>query len=488
MGDIPNGSDGRVAAVPDKPQITRSLGCEGAASAEAIWASFLLEAASSDRVEKFWIDCLRRTYPDLLVPDLAGRFVEPLRALAAKRTPLGELTRELSFSPIDLPGWQELSAAALYALDGADRKSQDVFVLELSARLVESARVAVDSGLSPLDTRQELETGAESVTVLPERWQETAGLVGSSRIIRDLVGRAARAARDRYPVLLVGESGVGKEVVARLIHELSETRGRFVAVNCAAIPETLFESELFGHVRGAFSGALERRDGLFLEAEGGTLLLDEVSEIPLHEQAKILRVLQDGLIRRVGGSQLEKVDFRAIATSNRDLEQMLADGHLRRDLYYRLAVHEIAVPRLREHRADIPELVAVFLDRWRRSNPERPPPTFSPQAMAAMVTRNWPGNVRELEHAVYRLASWHGGENIEAAQVAALEQGAQPENRPTSPRAAAPGRTRLADVERDAVVRALAATNGNKAAAARRLGVTRKTLYRKIRRYGVELA
>ncbi len=451
-----------------------------------MWGRLVTEGASSDGLEMLWTDCLRHTYPDLSIPDLAARFVEPLRALAAQHVPLCELARELTIAPVDIPGWQALSAVALKFLQGVQRPALDALALELSAQLAASAGPPSRQEPAPAGSRQEVEPAVEPAGGLPEKWQETAGLVGSSQTMQQLIRRAERAARDRYPVLLVGESGVGKEVVARLIHALSASRGRFVAVNCAAIPESLFESELFGHVRGAFSGAQEQRDGLFAEAKGGTLLLDEVSEIPLHQQAKILRVLQDGLIRRVGSSRYEKVDSRAIATSNRNLEEALADGHLRRDLYYRLAVHEIVVPPLREHRSDIPELVAAFLDRWRRSNPGHSLPTVSLQAMAALTTRSWKGNVRELEHSVYRLVSQYGGGNIEAGDVEEV-LGDLPRD-PAPAAKPAPARTRLVDLERDAVARALAAANGNKSAAARQLGITRKTLYRKIRRYRIELS
>ncbi len=457
--------------------------------AEAIWGRFLVEATGSDRLEKCWIDCLRQIYPDLLITDLTARFIGPLRALIAERTSLQRLSEELALAPIDLPGWQVLSAVAIHGLRDVQREDVDSFVLGLSGQLEKSACPVLEPGPAPLDNRSRSDVPAESLDsagVLPERWEETAGLVGSSETMRDLIRKAARAALDRYSVLLVGESGVGKEVVAQLIHEFSDTGGPFVAVNCAAIPETLFESELFGHVRGAFSGAHEKRDGLFFEARRGTLLLDEITEIPLREQAKILRVLQDGLIRRVGSSHYEKVDFRAIATSNRNLEEALAKGFLRRDLYYRLAVHEIIVPPLREHRSDIPELVAAFLNRW-RCKQGRPLPTFSQQAMKVLVTGSWSGNVRELEHMVYRLASQYGGEEIKAGDIDSA-RGTRLKDPPPDSTTRPAGRNSLSDVERDTVARALAATDGNKSAAARRLGITRKTLYRKIRRYGIELS
>jgi len=442
----------------------------------------------SDQAEGFWIDCLRRTYPELGVADLVARFIAPVRAMAAQHVQLHDVGSELVVAPIDLPGWLALSAVVLRDRNGVEPADLDELVVELSAQLAEGARRAPRRAQAVQRVPAGPPAASVETVVLPERWEETAGLVGSSQTIRDLVRRAARAARDRYPVLLIGESGVGKEVVARLIHELSESTGPFVAVNCAAIPEALFESELFGHVRGAFSGAHERRDGLFLEAQSGTLLLDEVSEIPLHEQAKILRVLQDGLVRRVGSSELQKVDVRAVATSNRNLEEALADGHLRRDLYYRLAVHEIVVPSLREHCTDIPELVAAFLDRWHRANPKRPLPEFSREALASIVTRSWPGNVRQLEHAIYRLASRQGGERVGAEDVAELARGSYREPEAATPVRPASGRTKLSDIERDTIARALAGTGGNKSAAARQLGITRKTLYRKIRRYGIELS
>jgi DNA-binding NtrC family response regulator len=226
--------------------------------------------------------------------------------------------------------------------------------------------------------------------------------------MRHVLQLAARVAPHPTTVLVTGESGTGKEVVARAIHRMSPRRDRaFVAVNCAAIPEQLLESELFGHARGAFTGAVNERRGLFEEADGGTLLLDEIGELPASLQAKLLRVLQEGTLRRVGETRERRVDVRLIAATARDLAADVAAGRFREDLFYRLNVVHVAIPPLRERPEDVEELAAVLLERASARAGRRL--RFGPGAMASLRARSWPGNVRELENVIERavvLAPW----------------------------------------------------------------------------------
>ena len=456
------------------------------AAASALWHDVLSSIGSPESVEKRWIGCLRAIYPEMTLVEITSRFVSPWRVLLADHVALQGLSRHLTIAAPDLPGWQALPVALR---EGATTRSPDLDALWLGLAATLNGCVGTKwrpPAGTPPESDPPSASGLASTGSSNTDWHETSGMVGSSPVMLELAQRCSVAGRDDYPALILGETGVGKEVAARLIHHFSDSPGRFVALNCAALPEPLIESELFGHVRGAFTGARGQRDGLFHEAEKGTLLLDEISEIPTHQQAKVLRALQDGLVRRVGSSKHEHIDVRVVGTSNRDLRDLLDRGSLRRDLYYRLAVHEIVVPPLREHLEDVPELTAAFLARWRLRHPSVPLPVVSPQGLQALRQYRWPGNVRELEHIVYRLASSHPGESVGAQEVnEAL--GRQPEE---SQRSSTPPRDllnlRLDDTERSAVEKALRLTDGNKSAAARLLGVSRKTIYNKIRRYGLD--
>jgi len=226
-------------------------------------------------------------------------------------------------------------------------------------------------------------------------------IIGGSAIMRRAVELMERVAPARTTVLLTGESGTGKEVFARALHRLSGRGGAFVAVNCAAIPEHLLESELFGHEKGAFTGAVGRRDGRFQVADGGTLLLDEIGDLPANLQAKLLRVLQEGEVERLGGGRPERVDVRLIAATNRDLDAEIAAGRFRSDLYYRLNVIAIELPPLRERGDDVPRLAQHFLRRFAAAN-DKPVRSIEGDALAALSAWTWPGNVRELENVIER--------------------------------------------------------------------------------------
>jgi DNA-binding NtrC family response regulator len=304
-------------------------------------------------------------------------------------------------------------------------------------------------------------------------------LVGDSPPMRRLRDIIAKVAPTGCPVLIEGESGTGKELVAAAIHRLSpRARGPFIPVNCSAIPADLIESELFGHVRGAFTGAVSDSSGLFRGANDGSLFLDEIVELPTTLQAKLLRVLQDMEVRPVGSSKSIPVDVRVVAATNRDLEQAMAQGALRQDLYYRLDVVRVSLPPLRERREDIPALVHHFIRRF-NAKLRRTVRGISPEALAALVTHDFPGNVRELENIVERAFAMGVRDHITLADlptlgrapvVAIADEGSVP---------------KLEQVERELIFKALAVFNDDKAAAAEALGISRRTIYRRLREYGV---
>jgi DNA-binding NtrC family response regulator len=324
--------------------------------------------------------------------------------------------------------------------------------------------------------------------------------------------RLAIAARTRDPVLLVGESGTGKELAARAIHALSgDPAERFIAVNCAALPRDLMESELFGHTAGAFSGARGEHLGVFRAASGGTLFLDELTELVPEAQAKLLRALQERAVRPVGALAEVPVAVRIVASTNRDLRESLAEGRLRRDLYYRLQSLVVTIPPLRERREDIPLLVRHFLARAEEEGMRCCRFGASREVLRLLSLHDWPGNVRELENAIRFACRLDRGPRLEASDLPAeivaaakkaeararalgcdLETPAAPmgetASKSPSPSAAAPERSLMTirEAEREAIARALRATGGNKARAARLLSISRKQLYAKIREYGLD--
>ncbi|HXM88738.1 MAG TPA: sigma-54 dependent transcriptional regulator [Candidatus Acidoferrum sp.] len=314
-------------------------------------------------------------------------------------------------------------------------------------------------------------------------------LIGEHPAIVKLRALIERVAAAEVTVLITGESGTGKEVVAQAIHMLSPRCNQsFVPVNCAAIPHDLLESEMFGHERGAFTGAAGSRHGLLTTADRGTILLDEIGEMPIGLQAKLLRVLEDGVVRPVGSDRATRVNVRVIAASNVDLGDAVARGTFREDLFYRLQVVPIVVAPLRERRSDIPLLTEHFLERIRDRTPRREI-TISREAMVALWSYDWPGNVRELENMVERLAILCENSTIDMAML--------PENLVAGTRPATPslkvklndGGVNLNDLVRDLEGRlindALKQTGGNKQAAARLLGLKRTTFSAKLRRCGV---
>src|SRR5579871_1969153 len=299
------------------------------------------------------------------------------------------------------------------------------------------------------------------------------GLIGSSPRMKKVIELIEMVAPTDATVLITGESGTGKEVVARAVHAAGARRLMpMVTIHCGALTETLLESELFGHEKGAFTGAQYRKKGKFEVADGGTVFLDEIGDISLKTQTDLLRVLQEHEIVRVGGNQSIKVDFRCVAATNKNLEQMVKAGTFRPDLYYRLHVFTIDLPPLRERREDIPLLVGHFLKKFCMVT-SRPVPQLSPEALDSLMRHDWPGNVRELENAVERALVVGRGPAIQASDFSFQFQSAP-----------AAGKT-LDDVERAHIERILRETQHNLSRAARILDIDRTTLYNKLRRYGM---
>ena len=309
-----------------------------------------------------------------------------------------------------------------------------------------------------------------------------AALVGHAPALQRLLEEIALAGPSPARVLLTGENGTGKELVARALHASSPRRTQpFVAVNCSAIPGELFESELFGHEKGAFTGATQARRGHFEEAHTGTLLLDEVADLPARAQTKLLRVLQENELTRVGGSRSIKVDVRVLSATNRDLQAAVAAGEFREDLYFRLAVIPIRVPALRERSSDIPELVEHFLALQSRDGGRRTP-RFSAAALEALARYPFPGNVRELRNLVERLVIMNPGAPIGPEQVAAVLPRTGPTGAPHGPSALSDA---VREFERRHIEDALAAEGGNMTRAAARLGLERSHLYKKMNQLGM---
>ncbi len=325
------------------------------------------------------------------------------------------------------------------------------------------------------------------VTDLRRQLNERFGfdqMIGRSRVMLDIFDVIRHVAPTRATVLITGESGTGKELVARAIHQASPRRDRpFIAFNCAALPATLVESELFGHERGAFTGAVQRRKGLFGAADGGTLLIDEVSELELGLQAKLLRVLEERAYTPLGSTREEKIDVRIIAASNRDLVTAVKEGKFREDLYYRLKVVSIRLPPLRDRREDIPMLARSFLERAIQEHGLKPI-RFDTDALRALQSHDWPGNVRELKNAIESAAVLARGDVIRAQDLPGALVG---EATPAATLGGSPlfhiG-MKMDDLEKNAILGTLEEAGGNRTKAARILGISLRTLQRKLKDYG----
>jgi len=315
---------------------------------------------------------------------------------------------------------------------------------------------------------------------------DRGNIIGRSEAMVRLLETVAQVAPSEATVLITGESGTGKEMIAGAIHFNSARReGLFVKINCAAITETLLESELFGHEKGSFTGADRRKEGKFRQAEGGTIFLDEVSEMSLAMQVKLLRVLQEREIVRVGGSDVLHVDVRVVAATNRDLIAAMQAGRFREDLYYRLNVVSLHVPPLRDRREDIPLLAQSFLKTFAEKNRRRIA-GFTPRAMDRLLRYAWPGNVRELMNAVERAVVLTHSDYLDAEDLSPLFRDAVSEEESAADASPeVPGNLPLDEVEKATILKTLEQTGGNKSEAARRLGITRRTLHQKLKKYGV---
>lgn len=320
-------------------------------------------------------------------------------------------------------------------------------------------------------------TPAPKDTFAPE-----SAIVGRSPKMLEVYRAVARVAPSAASVLITGASGSGKELVARAIHaHSSRAEMPFTPINCGSFPETILESELFGHEKGSFTGADSTRSGLFEASNGGTIFLDEVSETSVSFQVKLLRVLQEQKVRRVGSNTFIPIDVRIVAATNKDLSALIRGGQFREDLYYRLSVVTIDLPSLEERTEDIPLLVQHFLERFNRRNQRHV--NISEDAVKLLASMNWPGNVRELENLIERLAIFAATDEISAEEL--RERRNQATSAPENSTASLPGK--LQEMERQEIVRVLRESGGNKSLAARKLGIERKTLYEKARRLAIDL-
>jgi DNA-binding NtrC family response regulator len=429
---------------------------------------------------------------DLVMPKMSG--VEVLTALRAQgfTAPVVVLTAT---------GGVDTVVQAMQA--GAN----DFFIKPASPeRIIVSIRNALQMGQLTQEVDRLKKRATGGVTF--------ADLVGSSAAMRMVKALGERAAKSSIPVLILGESGVGKEVISRAIHGASDRAGKpFVAVNCGALPENLVESILFGHEKGSFTGAHDKHLGKFQEANGGVLFLDEVGELPLDMQVKLLRALQEKEVDAVGAKRPVKVDVRIIAATNRDLAERVKAGHFREDLYYRLNVFPIDAPALRDRREDVPALLDAFIRRFNAEEGKRVV-AATPETVAMLQAHDWPGNVRQLENTVYRAIVLSDAPYLQPhdfpaiSGVAAPAASAQDQAAEPAPVAAAPmapaatpappqdqpvrildhrGHLRtLEEIERDLIQLAIEIYSGHMTEVARRLGIGRSTLYRKVREQGLE--
>jgi two-component system response regulator FlrC len=403
----------------------------------------------------------------------------------------------------------EQATAALRVGRGADLLMVDAR-LDIAALIAanESERivvpvVAAGVGVDPMMAAKAIRAGAKEYISLPPEAELIAAvlaavcdderpMIAEDASMKDVVALADQIAASDASILITGESGVGKEVIARYVHKKSKRRDApFIAVNCAAIPEHLLESELFGHEKGAFTGAVARRIGKFEEADGGTLLLDEISEMDFRLQSKLLRALQERVIDRVGGNKPVPVNIRILATSNRDLAQCVRDGEFREDLLYRLNVVNLRIPALRDRKDDLAALAQFFIDKYAKAN-DRPARKLSREAQLQVLAHTWPGNVRELENAMHRAVLLANGEEIGAEAIRAPDGAPVGRGRDAAgvaieaAQAAARelvGRT-VAEVEQDLILETLTHCLGNRTHAANILGISIRTLRNKLKQYG----
>ncbi|MCM2334880.1 MAG: sigma-54 dependent transcriptional regulator [Anaeromyxobacteraceae bacterium] len=415
------------------------------------------------------LEAVRRERPsvvitDLMMPGMGGDSL--LRAVKA-------VSPETEVVLMTAHGTVESAVSAMK--DGA----YDFILKPLKRQaVVKSVRQAMEKSSLVAENRQ---LKARLAELAPDG---AGGLLGASPALRAVVETLRQAAPTSASVLLVGESGTGKELAARLVHDLSpRAAGPFVPINCAAIPESILESELFGYEKGAFTGAAGRKEGRFERADGGTLFLDEVGEMSPAVQVKLLRVLQDGVVDRLGGTASVRVDVRVVAATNKDLAAEVKAGRFREDLFYRLDVVSVRLPPLRERREDVALLAAAFLRRFAVKNGKRAT-GFTPAALAALEAAPWPGNVRELMHAVERAVILARGEVLDVGDLPEAVRGVAgappPPGGPAS--LVVPLGTTMEEIERLVIRETLRQVRGDKTLAAQLLGIAARTIYRKLDR------
>ncbi len=430
---------------------------------------------------------------DLLLTVLAenGYQVDGVRSGEEALRQLDQQLYDLVLLDLNLPGMHGLNVLGA----GPALQTDAQFIVMTAFGSIDSAVEAMKLGAvdfikKPFRTeellhilsraREELELKRE---VAHLRSQTSTGvrahLIGKSQAMQRLYGLIERVAPTRANVLITGDTGTGKELAARAVHELSgRSRRPFVAINCSALPETLMEAELFGHMKGSFTGAVQSKRGLFEEAQGGTIFLDEISTLSEAVQVKLLRVLQDRKVTRVGAREPITVDFRLIAATNRDLAELVTKGEFREDLYYRLNVFPVRVPSLRERRDDIPVLALHFRQRFADEN-DLEAPEIPPKTMTRLISYDWPGNVRELENFIERAVIMHAG----ARAIPFDPPGQRPDPQRDLLSRAREDRWDLERLVREYILDMLEQTQWHQSSAAEALGISRRTLYRKLKRY-----
>src|SRR5256885_14623437 len=360
------------------------------------------------------------------------------------------------------------SAVAATQLGAIDYVTKPFRIDELRARLERAAHA--------VELQQENHLLREQLRTRPG----FGGLIGVSERMQRVYKTLQKVSQHEYPVLILGESGTGKELVARSIHFSGARKDRpFAPVDCSALVPTLIESELFGYVKGAFTGALQGKQGLLEAAQGGTLFLDEIGDMPVDLQAKLLRALQEREVKPVGSTERRQINVRIIAATNRDLDAAIRNGTFRQDLYFRLNVVQVKLPPLRDRKSDIPILVTAFLEKF--SDPQGPVRTISEDAMRRLIAYDWPGNVRELENAIERAVALGSGPILHVADLPSNLQYPTTERIPEKDEILP-----LEELERRAILRTLRETGGDKLSAARMLGIGKTTLYRKLKQYHMD--
>ncbi len=445
----------RILAVDDEHQT-----CEALAEMLTMWGHRVETAVDGT-------DALKKAVefrPDVVLSDLAMPQTDGLWLLKALREDLPECP------VVFLTGRATINAAVEAIREGA----YDFIEKPLDpARL----KVCIDRALEKKETLREVQTLRRRLKQLG-----SSEFIGGSAPMRRVFELIEKVAPAKASVAITGESGTGKEMVARAVHNLSPRREKpFIAVNCASIPATLMESEIFGHERGAFTGADQRRPGVFELAHGGTLFLDEVGEIPIELQAKLLRVLEEGRLRRLGGKVEIEVDVRVLCATNRDLKQEIKNTRFREDLYFRLNVFQILLPPLRDRREDIPLLVQHFVEKFNNDSGKRVSGVH-PDALEVLKNYDWPGNIRELRNAVERAVILCDAELITGEHLPPDMAGKGPEKQSFR----LPFGLPLDTVEKEYILGSLQRNGGNKARTAEILGVSEKTLYNKLNRYAAE--